>query len=60
MAIRMQVPRSKLIHMGGRSPADVLEKLFELTREQTMVMGIGNIGGFGLEFVKLLEKEGNS
>ncbi len=60
MAIRMQVPREKLIHMGGRSPADVLEKLFELTNEQTMVMGIGNIGGFGLEFVKLLEKEGNS
>jgi gamma-polyglutamate synthase len=57
-AARMKVPRQKLINMGNRAPGEVLDKLFELTKKQTMVLGIGNIGGFGMEFIQLLEKEG--
>ena len=60
LAARMKVPREKLIHVGNQRPEAVLEKLFELTKKQTMVLGIGNIGGFGMQFIQLLEKEGKS
>jgi poly-gamma-glutamate synthase PgsB/CapB len=58
LAARNGVPRNKMIHMGGRAPAVVLQELFNLTEKQCTVMGVGNIGGFGLEFVNLLEREG--
>lgn len=60
LAARMKVPREKLIHAGNQRPEAVLDKLFELTKKQTMVLGMGNIGGFGMQFIQLLEKEGKS
>ncbi len=58
MAVRNGVPREKLIALGGKPPEMVLAKLFELTRKHCTVLGIGNIGGFGLKFMSLLEREG--
>ncbi|MBD3236273.1 MAG: poly-gamma-glutamate synthase PgsB [Candidatus Eisenbacteria bacterium] len=57
LATRKGVPREKLIAMGDASPPAVLAKLFELTQRGATVMGVGNMGGFGIEFIKLLEKE---
>jgi gamma-polyglutamate synthase len=57
MAARAGLSRSKLVNLGGRSPAEVLDKLFELTPSRSTVMGISNIGGFGIEFMDLLERE---
>ena len=57
MAARAGLSRKKLINLGGRSPEEVLDKLFELTPVCSTVMGISNIGGFGIEFMELLERE---
>jgi len=57
MATRNGVPCEKLIDMGGTEPGAVLDRLFELTKEESTVMGIGNIGGFGVRFMDLIEKE---
>jgi hypothetical protein len=46
-----------MVNMGGKSPAEVLEKLFELGGQQCTTMGIGNMGGFGGQFVREVEKE---
>jgi poly-gamma-glutamate synthase PgsB/CapB len=58
MAARNGVPREKLIPMGGCSPAEVLDRMFERFSGTESVMGIGNIGGFGITFMALLEEEG--
>ncbi|MFH1145283.1 MAG: poly-gamma-glutamate synthase PgsB [Candidatus Eisenbacteria bacterium] len=57
MAARNGVPSTKLIDMGGASAEAVLGRIFDLTRGQSTVMGIGNIGGFGIRFMELIEKE---
>lgn len=57
LATRRGIPREKLIEMGQASAEAVLAKLYELTSRRVAVMGIGNIGGFGMEFMRLLEKE---
>jgi poly-gamma-glutamate synthase PgsB/CapB len=57
MAARHGVSRSRLVNMGGRKPAEVLDRMFALTERDCTVMGIGNIGGFGLPFIGLLEQE---
>jgi len=58
MAARQGVPREKLIPMGGRLPEEVLDRMFEKFSRTESVMGIGNIGGFGVKFMALLEEEG--
>lgn len=58
MAARNGVPREKLIPLGGRSPDEVLDRMFEKFSTVESVMGIGNIGGFGVKFMALLEEEG--
>jgi len=58
MAVRNGVPRDKLVNLGGAAPESVLTRLFALTKKQCSVMGIGNMGGFGIQFVQLLEREG--
>jgi poly-gamma-glutamate synthase PgsB/CapB len=57
LATRRGVPREKLIEVGHAKPASVLDRLFELTPRRAAVMGIGNIGGFGMKFMQLMEKE---
>jgi len=58
LAARTGVPAEKLISMGDRPPEAVLERIFALTDQHCTVMGIGNIGGFGLRFVHRIEQEG--
>jgi len=57
MAGRNGVPSEKLINMGGATAEAVLDRIFELTKVHSTVMGIGNIGGFGIRFMDLIEKE---
>ena len=57
MATRNGIPCDKLINMSGDSPDAVLERIFSLTRQHAVVMGIGNIGGFGHRFMERLEQE---
>jgi poly-gamma-glutamate synthase PgsB/CapB len=57
MSVRAGVPRAKMVNMGGRGPAEVLDRMFALTESSSTVIGIGNIGGFGLPFMDLLEEE---
>ncbi|MBM3316384.1 MAG: poly-gamma-glutamate synthase PgsB [Candidatus Eisenbacteria bacterium] len=57
MAARSGLPRNRMVHMGGRTPEEVLQKLFDLADPRAAIMGIGNIGGFGVRFMDLLEQE---
>lgn len=57
MAARAGVSRNKMVNMSRRGPAEVLDLMFQLTQKECTVIGIGNIGGFGLPFVGLLERE---
>ena len=60
MAARYGVPRSKLVNLGGQPPSAVLDKLFDLTQANATIMGIGNMGGFGVQFVDYLKQERNT
>ncbi|HEX4144869.1 MAG TPA: poly-gamma-glutamate synthase PgsB [Pirellulales bacterium] len=42
----------------GRGAEDVLATLLDLTDGATLVVGLGNIGGLGLEVVRLLDSRG--
>lgn len=57
MAARAGLPRSRMVNLGGRAPEEVLQKLFDLAQPHATIMGIGNIGGFGVKFMDLLEQE---
>ncbi len=57
MCARLKIPREKMLNMGGQSPAATLDRMFELTERECAVMGIGNIGGFGIPFTALVDEE---
>jgi poly-gamma-glutamate synthase PgsB/CapB len=60
-AIKLGVPASKLIDLGGRSAQDVFKKILELTTDRSIVIGVGNIGGTGGQIVSLFrERSGTS
>ena len=56
MAAREGVPRQRLINLGGKRPAEVIEKMFDLTRVSSTVMAIGNIGGFGMKVLEAVKE----
>jgi len=58
MAARHGAPREKLINMGSATPEEVYARMFELTKKHCSVMSIGNMGGFGIKFMSLIEREG--
>jgi poly-gamma-glutamate synthase PgsB/CapB len=57
MCARMKVPRSKLVNLGGQGVPEVLDRMFALTERECTVVGIGNIGGFGLPFTHWMDEE---
>ena len=57
MCVRLKIPRQKLVNMGGKGVGPVLDRMFELTQGECTVMGIGNIGGFGMPLTELLDAE---
>ncbi len=60
-AMKLGVPASKLIDLGGRSATEVFNKALELTTDRSIVIGVGNIGGTGGQVVSLFrERSGTS
>ncbi len=59
-AIRLGVPREKLVDLGGRSATEVLRKIIELTDDRSIVIGVGNIGGTGGQIVSLFRERSES
>jgi poly-gamma-glutamate synthase PgsB/CapB len=57
MCVRMKIPRDKMINLGGVNAQNALDRMFELTQRECTVMGIGNIGGFGIPFTAMLDEE---
>ncbi len=60
MATRYGASREKLINMGSATPEEVYARMFDLTKKHCSVMGIGNMGGFGIKYMSLLEREGGT
>ncbi len=54
--IRKRVPEGTVVDAGGRTAAAVVELLVDVCPERATVVGLGNIGGVGLELVNLLEE----
>jgi gamma-polyglutamate synthase len=57
MCARLKIPRNKMINLGGMDAPAALDRMFELTARECTVMGIGNIGGFGIPFTAMLDEE---
>ncbi len=57
MCVRLKIPRKKIANMGGKNAVQVLDRMFALTERECTVMGIGNIGGFGIPFVEMLDEQ---
>jgi len=55
-AMKLGVPASKLIDLGGRSASEVFQKTLELTTDRSIVIGVGNIGGTGGQIVSLFRE----
>ena len=56
--LRGRVPRETIVDAGGRSAAQILDVLDAVCPSRAVVVGVGNIGGVGLELVDLLEGGG--
>lgn len=54
--VRRRVPADSLVDAGGRTAGAIVEKLAEVCPPGATVVGLGNIGGVGLELVDLLER----
>ncbi len=52
-ALRLGLHPSKLEDMGGRAATEVYDRIVELTRERSVVVGVGNIVGTGGQLVSL-------
>ncbi len=58
--LKGRVPPGTVVDAGGRSAAQLLDVLEAVCPSRAMVVGVGNIGGVGLELVDLLEKGGGA
>jgi poly-gamma-glutamate synthase PgsB/CapB len=47
---------AKIHDLGGKPPEDIYRKVVELTDERSMVVGVGNIVGFGGQVLKLFRE----
>jgi len=52
---RQGVPAAKLVTVSGRNAAAVLAKVLELSGPRVRLVGLGNIGGVGVELLDLVE-----
>lgn len=51
-----RVPRDALVDLGGRGPDEVWERAAALAGPGGTVVGVGNIGGFGMELLERLRE----
>lgn len=52
-ATRAGADLSRIISLEGMEANDVFEHLVELSKDKTLIVGLGNIGGLGLDLVRL-------
>jgi poly-gamma-glutamate synthase PgsB/CapB len=57
-AISCGLPHNKIEDLGGRSLESIFNSIVNLTNEKSMVLGIGNIVGFGEEIVNFFMERG--
>jgi gamma-polyglutamate synthase len=57
-AIACGLPHNKIEDLGGRSLESIFNSIVNLTSEKSMVLGIGNIVGFGEEIVNFFMERG--
>ena len=57
-AIACGLPHNKIEDLGGRSLETIFNSIVSLTNEKSMVLGIGNIVGFGEEIVNFFMERG--
>lgn len=57
-AIACGLPHNKIEDLGGRSLESIFNSIVNLTNEKSMVLGIGNIVGFGEEIVNFFMERG--
>lgn len=55
-----QVPRGKLLYLGKASPAEVFDRIADMTPGRARVGGVGNIGGLGHQILAYAVKGGSS
>jgi poly-gamma-glutamate synthase PgsB/CapB len=56
IATKRGVDAARIHDLGGKSAEDVLKKVVELTRERSIVVGVGNIGGSGGQILSLFRE----
>jgi poly-gamma-glutamate synthase PgsB/CapB len=49
--IARRVPRDRIVDLGGRGAAEVWARTAALCRDGTTVIGVGNIGGLGMQLL---------
>jgi poly-gamma-glutamate synthase PgsB/CapB len=57
-SIALGLPSSKLSNLGDASAEEVFERVLSLTSQESLVIGIGNIVGFGEEIVAYFTNRG--
>lgn len=57
-AARSGISPASLVTVEGASPEQIFEAVMEVVGESAMVMGLGNIGGPGLELVRMFRNRG--
>ncbi|MDP6417976.1 MAG: poly-gamma-glutamate synthase PgsB [Candidatus Krumholzibacteria bacterium] len=56
MLRRRRIDSEKILDLGGRSAEEVWSQVLQWSPPRSRVVGIGNIGGAGVELMSLLEK----
>jgi gamma-polyglutamate synthase len=56
-ALKRGVPGETMTDMGGCSAGEIYAKILELTKDRSIVIGVGNIGGVGGELVALVKSK---
>jgi poly-gamma-glutamate synthase PgsB/CapB len=56
IATQRGLDAAKIHDLGGKPPEEIYRKVVELTGERSMVVGVGNIVGFGGQILKLFRE----
>lgn len=57
-AIRQGIPKSKIVDLGGKSPAEIYQKTFELVQKDALIFATGNTVGFGETLINYFAAKG--
>lgn len=60
IATKEGLEKERLLNMAGASPEEIFEKVVELTPQQSLVVGIGNIVGAGEQVASYFERRGTT